>query len=98
MYEVEDTEELTEEEFNDVFSVLLAYVSVYLLKKFDGRWVVDSDRSSPSYARYLVALPAGRGEGEVHIDVGEEVNAYLHEPMGRSLLQLVIRLEGKVAR
>ncbi|WP_330358803.1 hypothetical protein [Streptomyces chartreusis] len=97
MYEYEEPTELSEEEFNDIFSLLLAYVSVYLIRKFDGRWVVDSERDSPSYARYLVALPAGRGESEVRIDVGEEVNAYLHELTGRSLLQLVIRLEGKVA-
>jgi len=97
MYEYEDPEKLSQGEFDDVFSLLLAYVSVYFIKKFDGRWVVGSKRDSPSYARYLVALPDGRGEGEVCIDVGEEVNAYLHEPTGRSLLQLVIRLEGKIA-
>lgn len=97
LYEYEDVEEIGEEDAVWVTSQLLAYVATYLIRKFDGRWVVDTDRSSPSYARYLVALPAPRGGEDVCIDVGEEVDSFLHEPAGRSLLKFVIRLEGKVA-
>ncbi|MFP8963607.1 hypothetical protein ACLIYP_24115 [Streptomyces nanhaiensis] len=97
LYEYEDIEAISEEDTIWVTAQLLAYVATYLIKKFDGRWVVDTDRGSPSYARYLVALPAPRGDGDVLIDIGKEVDSFLHEPVGRSLLKFIIRLEGKVA-
>ncbi|MGW7366511.1 hypothetical protein ACWGI8_24510 [Streptomyces sp. NPDC054841] len=97
LIEHEDIKEISPEDATWITSHLLAYVAVYLIKKFKGRWIVDTDRESSSYARYLVELPAPRGGDSVRIDVAQEVHDFLHEPMGRSLLQLVIRLEGKVA-
>ncbi|WP_326609574.1 hypothetical protein OG949_04990 [Streptomyces scopuliridis] len=97
LFEHEDIEAINHEDATWITSHLLAYVAIYLIKKFEGRWAVDTDRESPTYARYLVELPAPYGGESVRIDVAQEVHTFLHEPMGRSLLQLVIRLEGKVA-
>lgn len=97
LYEYEDVEELGDEDFAKVFSVLLSFVGYYLIHKFTGNWKVDADRESPSYARYLVCLPDPHSDSEVRIDIGEEVNDFLREPAGRSFLQLLIRLEGLVA-
>lgn len=97
LYEYEDVESLGDEDFAKVSSVLLAFVGVYLIKKFNGRWDVESDPDSSSHARYLVCLPDPHGVSEVRIDVGGNVNKFLHEPIGRSFLQFLIRLEGLVA-
>ncbi|MPY54474.1 hypothetical protein [Streptomyces acidicola] len=97
LYECEHIEELDDANFAKVFSVLLSFVGYYLIRKFDGHWEVDADRESPSYARYLVCLPDPHSDSEVCIDIGERVNEFLHEPVGRSFLRFLIRLEGLVA-
>ncbi|GAA0915813.1 hypothetical protein [Nonomuraea longicatena] len=84
-----------EENADWITARLMSYVGVYLIGKFAGKWVVDIDPQSPTYARYLVELPAPNGGPDVRIDVVGEIDAFLHEPEGHSFLMFIVGLEGR---
>lgn len=96
IYEHEDVAASSAEDADWMTSRLQAYVASYLIKKYGGRWVVDRNRRSRSYARYVVALPPPSGGADVRIDVQAEVEEFLAETRGRSLLRFIMKLQKKV--
>ncbi|MGA8115659.1 MAG: hypothetical protein WCA46_18520 [Actinocatenispora sp.] len=98
LYEKEEVDATSSEDANWITSHLTAYVAVYLMKKYGGKWTVDADSRSGTYGRYVVALTPPAGGTEVLLDVSEEVTDFLREESGRSLLRFIMKLQGQVAR
>lgn len=76
-----------------VESRLHAYVGLYLIVKFDGRWLVDGDPNCVTFARYLVEVRHPEDGGPVRFDVGARVHDFLYGPPLRSLASMIIEME-----
>ncbi|WP_433476134.1 hypothetical protein ACQPZP_03280 [Spirillospora sp. CA-142024] len=72
--------------------LLTAYCAEYMFSDVGGRWVLDEDPESPTFARFLM------GEYDADhpyatVDVYAAVTTFLHEPEGRDLEKLLESLQ-----
>ncbi|MEW2354039.1 hypothetical protein [Spirillospora sp. NPDC029432] len=72
--------------------LLTAYCAEYMFSDAGGTWVLDEDPASPTFARFLMGK-YDADHPDATVDVYSAVTAFLNEPEGRELEQLLESLQ-----
>ncbi|WP_129840555.1 hypothetical protein [Streptomyces sp. RFCAC02] len=72
--------------------LLTAYCAEYMFSDVGGGWVLDEDPASPTFARFLIG-GYDTEDPDATVDVHAAVNAFLAEPEGRDLEELLESLQ-----
>ncbi|MBO2455382.1 hypothetical protein J4573_50475 [Actinomadura barringtoniae] len=72
--------------------LLTAYCAEYMFFDIGGRWVLDEDPESPTFARFLMG-EYDADDPDATVDVYAAVTAFLNEPEGRRLEELLESLQ-----
>ncbi|GLY72294.1 hypothetical protein [Actinoallomurus iriomotensis] len=72
--------------------LLTAYCAEYMFSDVGGGWVLDEDPDSPTFARFLLG-EYDADDPDATVDVHAAVTAFLNEPEGRDLEELLESLQ-----
>ena len=72
--------------------LLTAYCAEYMFNDVDGRWMLDEDPESPTFARFLMG-EYDEDQPDAAVDVYAAVTMFLNEPEGRDLEKLLESLQ-----